>query len=92
MIDQSMPARGSALPELLGALVTAVVVMALLTFGYSAQHYAPLPPVSGSEPAIPALMFFTLGAAIVIGAVGLVLFLQSRHNRAIANRTVGTGT
>lgn len=46
--------------------------------------------MSGEHP-IAWLMFFTLAAGVVIAGGGLMLFLRSRHNRHVAERTlVGT--
>jgi hypothetical protein len=60
--------------------------MALLSFGYWQQGY-PLPSSPG-EPGVPALMFFTLGAAIVIGVVSFAYFLQRKANREAAERAL----
>lgn len=41
-----------------------------------------------TDQAIPSLMFFTLGAALLIGIGGLIYFLRRRSNRAAMERII----
>jgi hypothetical protein len=72
------------LTELFSIAGLAIGAMLLLAFGYRAQGY-PAMPVTGSEPAIPALMFFTLGAGLAVGLFALAYFLNRPSNRAAAS-------
>ena len=82
------PMHSSPLPELVSGLVVAVFLMGLLAFGYRRQGYPSLPVEQGSNAAVPSLMFFTLGAGLIIGIVGFAYFLTSRRNRAAAERAL----
>jgi hypothetical protein len=71
--------------------MVALVLMALLAFGYFMQSYTSGPPVASTEPPIPALMLFTLAAGVVIGAALLAKFVANPRNRRIAEKTIGSG-
>ncbi len=49
-----------------------------------AQEQGPLP----TDQAIPGLMFFTLGAVLLIAVGGLIYFLRRRSNRAAMERVI----
>jgi hypothetical protein len=82
------PARSfdGALPDLFGGLLLSLMAMGLLTWGYYSQGYGT--EVASSEPALPSLMFFTIGAAFVVGSLGFFFFVQSRRNRYAAERAL----
>jgi hypothetical protein len=83
-----MPAASktpAALTELGSALGLAIFVMGALAMGYRHQGYSS--GTSSGEP-ISWLMFFTLGAGLIIAVVAFSYFLRSRRNRAIAQDAV----
>lgn len=47
---------------------------------------APAAPPPGADEMTGQLMFFTLGAALLIAVVAMLYFLRSRSNRAAADR------
>lgn len=83
---------GGALRDLFGVAFLAFFVMGALALGYSKQGYASIPvsAVPVQEHAVPALMLFTLGAAIAIGGLSFAWFLRRRHNREIAANALTT--
>jgi hypothetical protein len=75
----------AVLTELLGTLALAVFIMGSLTLGYHRQGYE---AGAGAAEPISGLMFFTLGADILVAAGSFLYFLRHRRRREIAQHAV----
>jgi hypothetical protein len=82
------PTSPAVLTELLGVFAVAIIVMGSLTGGYHQQGYSAGP--ASTEP-ISGLMFFTLGASLIVAAGAYLYFLRKRRNRAIAQNAISEG-
>jgi hypothetical protein len=79
------PTPPAILTELSVVLGLAVFLMGSLTLGYHQQGYST--GAASTEP-ISGLMFFTLGAGLVIAAAAFWYFLRQRRNRRIAQEAL----
>ncbi len=64
-------------------------MMALLALGNYREGYSGVMSLGETEPAIPALMLFTLGAGVVISGVLLARFILKPRNEKIVEKTIG---